>query len=467
MNYEEAALYIKEAGRRGSVFGLDGISCLMKELGNVQEKLSIIHIAGTNGKGSAGAFLASVLTEAGYRVGRYTSPAVFSPLEVWQINGIWMAKTDYARICSRVKAACDRLAFRQKITPTVFEIETAMAFLYFYEKSCDYVLLEAGMGGRLDATNLIQRPLCSVITSISMDHMQILGNTIAKIAEEKAGIIKKHCPVVTILQEQKVMEVLERKAKEQKAALIVADCGQAEILNDGMEEIRYRYPLQKNIKSSEICLSMTGGFQIENSVLALTVLDDILHIEQKYIKSGLKKAVWPGRFEILMRDPLFIIDGAHNIGAAEKLRLTIQNYFTNRKITYIIGVLADKEYEKIIELLLPMAYSVFTVTPPNIRALSSEQLKAAVESACIAGWSETVSAGKTQYMKEQAKENRQIEVISSGTAVCAAEEALLSADKSDVILAFGSLTYLSEIRQYVKWRMACHDDRQGEDKAGC
>ena len=187
MNYEQARAYAVNVSRSGSILGLDSIENLMHELGDIQEQLKIIHIAGTNGKGSTGAYLERVLIEAGYRVGRYSSPAVFDPMEVWRINLQSMSHEEYADIMEQVKCACDRMVEKGMEHPTIFEVETAMAFLYFYQKKCDYVLLEVGMGGRTDATNVIRKPVCSVITSVSMDHKQFLGNTLTEIAQAKAG----------------------------------------------------------------------------------------------------------------------------------------------------------------------------------------------------------------------------------------------------------------------------------------
>ena len=214
MNYEQARAYAVNVSRSGSILGLDSIENLMHELGDIQERLKIIHIAGTNGKGSTGAYLERVLIEAGYRVGRYSSPAVFDPMEVWRINLQSMSHEEYADIMEQVKCACDRMVEKGMEHPTIFEVETAMAFLYFYQKKCDYVLLEVGMGGRTDATNLIRKPVCSVITSVSMDHMQFLGNTLTEIAQAKAGIIKKDCPIVTIMQKAEAMEAIKAEAEK-------------------------------------------------------------------------------------------------------------------------------------------------------------------------------------------------------------------------------------------------------------
>ncbi len=480
MTFEQAREYIKELEKKGSVFGLDGICRLMARLGDVQERLKIVHIAGTNGKGSVGTFLASVLKEAGYRVGRYLSPAVFSPLEVWQIDGEWIAKEEYAFVCSKVNEACDRLLAEENIVPTAFEVETAMAFVWFEREKCDYVLLETGMGGRMDATNLIRKPLCSVITSISMDHMQFLGNTLAEIAAEKAEIIKCRCPVITIRQNPQVMSVIEQKAKACESKLIVAEPDFAEITAQDITEIRYRCTSvqergETESLTGEISLSTGAGYQIENSMLAIAVLQEVWKLPFEIIQNGIKKARWAGRFETVLTAPLFIIDGAHNTGAAEKLRETVQKHFTNRKITYIIGVLADKEYRNMLRILLPYAARVFTVTPGHKRALSAEQLKREAESVlfeqnekkrngrvvCGAG-----AAGKERsQMPESVCEAENIEVIACETPREAAMKAIAAAKSSnsghkEVILAFGSLSYLCEIRQYCRTLGTLSAERQ-------
>lgn len=480
MTYEEAREYTKEISKSGSVPGLTNIRCLMEKLSNVQEELSVIHIAGTNGKGSVGTFLSCGLMEAGYRVGRYTSPAVFSPLEVWQMNGENITIEDYTNLLSQVKEACDILVSEGMPQPTVFEVETAVAFLYFYQKKCDYAIVETGMGGTMDATNLITHPVCSVITSISMDHMQFLGNEIAQIAQAKAGIIKKHCPVVTVRQKPEVMEVLKSRADECETKLLTAEPDMAEDVMQSEHEISYRYVSCECIgrenylqgiamqnrdivenryvgyeAAVRITLGMTGGYQLENSLLAAVTLQKVLHIPLPVIASGFKKAVWPGRFEVIKKEPLFVIDGAHNEDAAEKLCQTIQNYFTNRGITYIIGVLADKEYDKMLKKLLPFAKRIYTVTPQNPRALSADLLAAAARE-CL-NRLEMCQCRRQQFANDMDKQdffggqggNPQIGIKACDSVEEAVRLALNKSEKADVILAFGSLSYLSEVKEIV------------------
>lgn len=442
MTYEEAKVYIEKVSQTGSILGLENIQNLMKELGDVQEKLNIIHIAGTNGKGSTGAFIESVLIEAGYRVGRYTSPAVFEPFEVWRINRENITQEDYLACLEEVRNACERLLAKGLPQPTVFEVETALAFIYFYQKKCDYVLLEVGMGGETDATNLITKPVCSVITSISMDHMQFLGNSLEEIAGVKAGIIKTGCPVVTTGgQKPEVLQVIRDVAVQKGAELFVADVRKAELENEVEDVCQESDGLSKvKVSLDGICyyheefgyvqLKLAGTYQIENSILAATVCKKVLQLPDEVILRGLELTTWPGRFEVVSEEPLIILDGAHNEDAAEKLAHTLQKHFTNRRITYIIGVLADKEHAKMLALMLPLAQKVYTVTPPNARALNGEVLA-----------NEVRSFGKeAEYCEKMAD-----------AVTFAVQE--VENGRADVIVAFGSLSYLSALKQVIKDRL--------------
>lgn len=424
MTYEQARAYAAKVSRSGSILGLESIRNLMHELSDVQEQLNIIHIAGTNGKGSTGAFLESVLMEAGYRVGRYTSPAVFDPLEVWRINRENISREDYADMMEQVKDACDRMTEKGMEHPTIFEVETALAFLYFYRNKCEYVLLEVGMGGREDATNLITHPVCSVLTSISMDHMQFLGDTLEKIAWAKAGIIKKGCPVVTTEQKEEALHVIEEEAAKQQSMLVLSDASHIRIENASPKELAFSYP-----GLGSVHLKLSGTYQIENCCLAITVLKRMIKIEDSIILSGLGKTVWPGRFEVVGESPLFLIDGAHNEDAAIKLRKSVENYFTNIPITYIIGVLADKEHKKVLKTMLPLAGSVYTVTPENARAMRAEALAEEAEE-CI-----------------RELGIRKVPVRACHSIKEAVELAGKNTPENGVILAFGSLSYLSEIKK--------------------
>ena len=420
MTYEEAAEFADSTKKYGSILGLESIRNLMQELGNVQEQLHIIHVAGTNGKGSVCAFLSAALTEAGYRVGRYNSPAVFERREVFRIGETMISKEEYAAVFERVQTACEVLTKRGCPHPTVFEVETAAAFLWFYEKKCDLVLLETGMGGETDATNLITHPVCSVLTSIGMDHMQYLGNTIEEIAKVKAGIIKKGCPVVALKQSDGVCEVIKNKAEECGSRCVLVEVPQymqeAPIWGTTLQDVRY----------GSVHTALGGIWQRENLSLALAVLklleESGYSITKEAVQSGIAKTIWHGRYEVLQTEPLFIIDGAHNPIAAKRLKQTIEKDFTNREIIYIIGVLADKEHEKMLRLLLPGAKAVFTVTPDNPRALDGESLAKEARKYADTVWYVPDIRKAVEMAKETAKE-------------------------SDVILAVGSLSYLKEVKK--------------------
>jgi len=422
MTYEEAKIYIDKVSQTGSILGLENIQNLMRELGDVQEQLRIIHIAGTNGKGSTGAFMESVLIEAGYKVGRYTSPAVFKPFEVWRINRENIAQEAYLACLEEVKEACERMLEKGMCQPTVFEVETALAFLYFYKNKCDYVLLEVGMGGETDATNLITNPVCSVITSISMDHMQFLGESLAGIARVKAGIIKSGCPVVmSSSQKAEVLQVIREVAEEKQAELFIAEEIDDACIETGAAGVIYTHK-----QAGKIQLSMSAKYQVENSNLAISVCMEVLHIPLEIIREGIEKTRWPGRFEKISQSPLIIIDGAHNEDAAKKLAQEVQNYFTKQKITYIIGVLADKEHAKMLELMLPYANKVYTVTPPNKRALDGVVLAEEVR-----------GFGKKAVYCSSIKEAVDLAIKE------------IKVGESDGILAFGSLSYLAELKEAV------------------
>ncbi len=423
MTYEQARAFIEITKQYGSILGLDSIRNLMEELGNMQEQLPCIHIAGTNGKGSVGAFLSAILTENGYRVGRYQSPAVFCQREIYRIGEEIISKEDYGNIMEPVQKACERLVEAGKPHPTSFEVETAAAFLCFYQKQCDMVLLEVGMGGIEDATNIIEKPLCSVITAVGMDHMQFLGNTLTEIAKAKAGIIKKGCSVVALAQEKEVERVIEDTAQRKGADLTFAQWKEikAEFTEEGMGLYHPRY--------GNLMTQLRGSYQKQNLVLALEVLDVLARkgygTELEKVRTGVERACWEGRFERILKEPEVIIDGAHNPAAAEQLFSSIQNYFTNRKIIYIIGVLADKEHGKMLERLLPLAQTAYLVTPDNPRALRAEKL-----------------AEEAEIYREQIHVEESVED--------ALEKAVEEAKREDgVVIAWGSLSYLGEIRESI------------------
>lgn len=427
MNDKEAMAFVEGIESLGIVPGLDSIRKLCEALGNPQDTLKFVHIAGTNGKGSVLAYISTILKCAGYKVGRYISPTIFEYRERIQVNGRMITKKALGEGMELVKAACEDMVARGLPHPTPFEVETALAFWYFQKMKCDIVVLETGMGGFLDATNVITTTLAAVIASVGRDHMKFLGNTVEEIAKQKAGIIKNDCYVICMKQKNSVMQVIEEEAQRKNSILRVADSEQAGHVRYGIEKQQFDYADMKKLE-----ITLAGQFQISNAVLAVeTVLalsEKGFAVAEQAIRKGLLETRWPGRFTVVARKPLFIVDGAHNEDAAAKLVNSIEFYFTNKRIIYIMGMLKDKEYDKVIDLTYKYADQIITVTPPeNPRALPAYELA-----------------------KEIAK------VHSKVTAVDSLEEAVemsrLLAGKDDVIIAFGSLSYLGRLMQLLGYK---------------
>ncbi|MBR1914319.1 MAG: bifunctional folylpolyglutamate synthase/dihydrofolate synthase [Lachnospiraceae bacterium] len=379
MTYEEAVSYIKETAAFGSKLGLDNIRCLMSFLGDPQEELRYIHIAGTNGKGSVAAYIASALKASGYRVGIYTSPELLRFSERIRINDVEISEEDIARYATDVRKAADEMISRSMGTPTEFELVMAMAFCYFRDKRTDAVILEVGMGGRLDATNVISSSLLTVITKISCDHMQYLGDTPAAIAGEKAAIIKPGGRVIVYPPTQDVLTVYEDECEKKEASLYVS--GRADRISSELTEGQcFR------LQGREYITSMPGIYEIDNAALAIQALellrDDLPKITDDTVYEGIAGAVWPGRFEVLSKEPLIIADGAHNADGAKALTACLKEYFGDRKVRLCVGILKDKQYREMLELLLPFASSVIACEVPNPRSLGSAELKAVIEEIC-------------------------------------------------------------------------------------
>ncbi len=439
MNYEEARAFIAEISVRGSELGLKTIADLLEILGNPQDELKFIHVAGTNGKGSVLAYLFSVLKEAGYKVGRYISPTLFSYRERIQVGDAYISREDFAQCAGRAAAAVDELRAQGKKLPTVFEVETAISFLYFRKTACDLVLLEVGMGGRLDATNIIRTPVLTVITSVSMDHMEFLGNTLAEIAWNKAGILKPGVPVVSARQRPEAEAVIRREAAAKgcpctfvRPQEITDSSGFDFTYKEGTDDTDGFCGYQSFSYGSfgRVQIGLAGLHQQENAALALECIGQLrasgYEIPDAAVREGLRRTVWKGRFSVIHRAPLVVIDGAHNPDAAAVLRRSLEEYFPDRKKFYIFGVFSDKEYDKIIEITAGLAEHIYTVeTPDNPRALPARELALAV-----AGVNPSVEA--------------------AGSIADAVEKSFAAAGSEDVIIAFGSLSFLAEVERAVK-----------------
>lgn len=423
MDFLEAQNYLEKVrSQKGIVLGLDTMRHLMAKLNNPQDKVKFIQIAGTNGKGSTAAYLTSILSEAGIKVGRYTSPAVFSSTEQYFACGSCISESEYAK---GVTAVAEAAASLDGETPTAFEQETALAFWYFAQKGCELAILEAGLGGDMDATNIVTTTVCSIITSISMDHCRILGNKISEIAAHKAGIIKPGAPIICIEQKEDAMEPIRAAAKAADTPLYEVHRDEVrQIFSDKRESIVFFREFEN------LHLKMLGSCQPENAALAVqaaSVLSRSYPIEKKHIYDGIEKTRWGGRFELHSGSPDIILDGAHNPDGIRRLRESVNQMFGAVPICYVCGVLADKDYEKEIEILFGRASNVFTVTPPSPRAMKSTDLKAAIK-----------------------KRFSQLKVISfdSEDGIEKAMEAAVS--QNNPVVVCGTLTILARVKEWMK-----------------
>ncbi len=379
MTFEEACQYIKEASKLGSKPGLSRIKGLCRILKDPQDDLRFIHVAGTNGKGSTACMISSVLAEAGFRIGMYYSPAMTWIGDHYMINNEPVSMSRYASCVSEVAIANEQLIEQTGESATQFELETAVAFVCFRQEHCDAVVMECGMGGRDDATNIVRNKICCVLTSISYDHMQYLGNTLSDIAKAKAGIITSDCPVIAFDPGDEVVSVIRDKCNETGSRLYVVK----------ENEIRCdisTFPDGIKVSFEEISdagIHLNGSFQARNVALAIKTLTVIRDNElingrrpaDKAILAGLGKAKWPFRFEVISTDPLVIADGAHNEDAARMLHDTIKYCLAGYLIILVMGVFADKEYEKVVKILSEVSQTIFTVeTPDNPRALPAGDL---------------------------------------------------------------------------------------------
>ncbi|HIX68216.1 MAG TPA: bifunctional folylpolyglutamate synthase/dihydrofolate synthase [Candidatus Anaerostipes excrementavium] len=423
MTYEEAMEFIQNTNKFGSVLGLDNIKELLKRLENPQETLKVVHIAGTNGKGSILAYLASVFRESGYRAGRYVSPASFAYEERFRINEENISKENLCFYMEKLKEVSEEMVQDGLDHPTMFEIETALSFLYFADQKTDVVLLETGMGGRLDATNVVSRPICTVIGSIGYDHMQYLGTTLPEIAGEKAGILKEGCPVISYDNGEEVNAVIEAAAREKHCPIEFVNSAGIRVLSQNLERQSFAYRSSRGRFYEKIEIPLLGSHQIPNATTALEVLEIIKNyycISEFQTEEGFRNTIWRGRLEKLSDHPLIFCDGAHNPDGAARLAEFLENNFTNRRIIYIIGVLADKEYEKMIETTAKFANRIYTVAPDNERALSSRELAFVVR----------------KYHTDVQERSR--------LASCL-EEVKKEAGEEDVIVIFGTLSFQKEL----------------------
>lgn len=435
MNYQEARIFIEELGTGGIMPGLDRMKTLLARVDHPEKKIHVIHVAGTNGKGSVCAFIASALEEAGYRTGRYISPGIFDYCDRIQVNRAWISESDVAWLMTRIRHAIEEIIEDGAQMPSAFEAETVMAFLYFMEQKCDFVVLECGMGGLEDATNVVDQPLLSVITPIGLDHMQYLGSDIASITKHKAGIIKEGRPVVIGAKAPEAVDILRKICREKHAKAVITDFDAIRIHEiSAREGIRFDYG-----EYHELRTQMPALYQTENAAIAIDALKQLKQlpdqdfdlpyylvpgemITDSVIYKGISQVMRAGRFELIEGRPAVIIDGAHNPhGAAAAVR-AVRQLNTDKKIVLMMAVFKDKDYDLMLKTLSSVSQTIVTYAPEGPRGL------------------------KPQILSEHAQ-NYFSDVTSAGSLREAYEAACKKASADGLILACGSLSTVASLKE--------------------
>ncbi len=416
MTVEQAIEYIHSVFWKGSIPGLGRTQTLLKLIGNPEKKLKFVHIAGTNGKGSTAAMTASILRKAGFKTGLYTSPYIYRFNERMQIDGEQIPDAELAEITEWIKPFADSM----EESPTEFELVSCIAFEYFMRNGCDIVVLEVGMGGAMDSTNVIEVPEVAVITNIGLDHTDYLGSTVEEIALTKAGIFKEGGSAVVYRSTEGVEKVFEQVCAQRNMTLKKADFDGLKLHTCGLEGQVFDCGERKNLE-----LPLLGDHQLHNAAVVLSVADTLIEkgwkITEQNIRDGLKDVSWPGRFDIVWRDPLFIIDGGHNPQCIEALVKNIQDYLKDRKVIALTGVLADKDYADMYKPVMPLVQEFVCITPPNPRKLDAPLL--------------------AKYLQEAGAKATACDTVEGGVRM-----AMEKAGSDGVVLCFGSLYTIGDIR---------------------
>lgn len=419
MTYEEALTYIHSVCWKGSIPGLSRTRELLDRMGNPEKKLKFVHIAGTNGKGSTAAMTASILEQAGYCTGLYTSPYLVRFNERMSVNGEDIGDQELADITEFVRPHAEAMADH----PTEFELVTAIAMEFFARRGCDIVSLEVGLGGLLDSTNIIDPPEVAVITNIGLDHTEVLGKTLPEIAGNKAGIVKEGCQVVTYRGEPQVEAVFEEVCRQRHAQWRRPDFDAISLESHSFVGQVFSYGPYEHLE-----LPLLGDHQLKNAAVVLTVVEALRargwKISQENVREGLRTVKWPCRFELLRRDPVFIVDGGHNPQCLEALGRNVRDYLGGRELTALTGVMADKDYTLMYEEMEPMVSRFITVTPDNPRALPAAEL--------------------AEFLKRYGKPVTACDTVEQGVA-----EAIAQAGPNGTVLAFGSLYMAGTVRTTV------------------
>lgn len=428
MDYQESLKYIEETHKFGIRLGLDNMSKLLELLGNPQDNLKLIHVAGTNGKGSTTAMITKMLNGLGYKVGMYTSPFLEEFEERIQINGENIPKDVLAELVTYIKPYIDKVKEEGYGHPTEFEMITVLMLLYFEREKIDFGVVEVGLGGRLDSTNVII-PIVSVITSISFDHTNLLGNNLREIAGEKCGIIKRNIPTIVFPQQEEVMDVVIKKCEKENSKLYIVNFNDAQLLDIVKGDKTFQKVKIKGEKEYILELPLLGEHQIYNLALAIKVMEVVekqgfIHLNNKAIENSVREVMWKGRLEVLSNNPLIVIDGAHNIQGITTLKNNIQKYFNYKDVYLILGILADKDVEMMVKEITPLAKKVYAVTPHSIRAELAQDLR-----------DEIIKYNENCKAYEDYEE--------------AFNNALKDAKENDLIIASGSLYMIGDMRKLI------------------
>ena len=401
MNYQECLEYIHGVSWTFCKPGLERIGELCEKLGHPERKLKFVHVAGTNGKGSFSSMLSSVLVAEGYKVGLYTSPYIKVFNERMQINGENISDNELIELTEKIRPIAEEMTDK----PTEFELITALAFEFFERNKCDVVVLEAGMGGRLDSTNIIENSLLSVITGIALDHTAFLGDSIAKIAAEKAGIIKCGSPVLFGGTDDEAMSVIREKAMSCTSDFYRTEYEKLCIKKMTLEGSEFDFSEHKDMR-----ISLLGSYQPRNAASVLSAVDILrergFHISENAVKKGLASARWPARFEVLSKEPLVIFDGAHNPQGIAAAVESIKLYFGDEKVYLLTGVLRDKDYTAIASDLATVAHKAFTLTPDSPRALDAKEYARVLNDAGIEAFPSERIKDAFERAKAQARRDR-------------------------------------------------------------
>jgi len=414
--------YINEPRWRSSRLGLGRIAELMDRLGNLQDRMHIVHVAGTNGKGSTCAFTASILQRAGFRTGQFSSPYIIRFEDRIRVNGTDISESDLLSVTLDVRTQAEKMADH----PTEFELMTAVALVHFARSACDFAVVEVGLGGRLDSTNVIAAPEVCAIAPISFDHTALLGTTLEEIAGEKAGIIKPGASVVSAAQDPAALHVIEAACRQQGCGLSLVDRGSLQGTHADFSYRQYRH----------LHIGLLGSYQPENAALAIEIIEQLRNrgfdIGDDALRTGLESARWPGRFEVVAHDPDFVVDGGHNPQGAAVLADSLRQNFPMKRPTFLIGVLKDKDYRHMLQAIIALGDTFVCIEPPNPRALPAVDLADTVRDVAAVR-----SSSQKQSLKVIAAND-----ISQGVAIAREE-----AGKDGLVCAFGSLYSIGAIER--------------------